>query len=210
MNSHHVRIVEAVLFASRDPVSVEKLAAFLPSGSDVESLIQTLRDDYAHRGVQLVFHGGGWAFRTAPDLAAHLRTEQREVRRLSRAAVEVLAIIAYHQPVTRAEIEDMRGVSLSKGTLDALMEAGWVAPRGRRKVPGRPLQWGTTPEFLSHFALDSLESLPSVKELKAAGLLDIRPNAGAYGNRAGEDVPPVDADDEPLTGEADEEADEEV
>lgn len=196
MNSHHVRILEAALFASREPLSVEKLATFLPSGADVAVVIQTLRDDYAHRGVQLAFHAEGWAFRTAPDLAAHLRTEQREQRRLSRAAVEVLAIIAYHQPVTRAEIEDMRGVSLSRGTLDALMEAGWVAPRGRRKVPGRPLQWGTTTDFLSHFSLDSLESLPSIRELKASGLLDIRPNAGAYGNRAEEEEKPVDMDDD--------------
>ena len=191
-----LRLVEAVLFAAAAPVDARDLAARLPEGADLAAILATLRADYAPRGVVLVERDGKWAFRTAPDLAGRLAVETTQLRRLSRAAVEVLAIIAYHQPVTRAEIEEIRGVALSKGTLDALFEAGWVRPRGRRRTPGRPLQWATTEGFLDHFGLEAVGDLPDLRELKASGLLDARPAADAYGNRAVAGGPLVD------TGEA--------
>jgi segregation and condensation protein B len=160
------------------------IASRLPEGTDVPALLEELQTHYAARGFVLVRRGQGWAFRTAPDLAEELKVEQTQERRLSRAAVETLAIIAYHQPVTRAEIEEIRGVALSKGTLDILFAAGWVRPKGRRRTPGRPLTWGTSEAFLDHFGLASLDDLPGVKELEAAGLLDARAASGAYGNRA--------------------------
>ncbi len=175
-----LRLLEALLFASAEPLDEEALARYLDDAADTHELLRELVDCYAGRGVNLVRLAGGWAFRTAPDLAAKLRIERPVAKKLSRAAVETLAVIAYHQPVTRAEIEEIRGVALGKGTLDILMEAGWVRPRGRRAGPagpGRPLLWVTTPGFLVHFGLDSLTELPGVDELRAAGLLDLAPAA---------------------------------
>jgi len=151
-----------------------------------------LQQTYQDRGIQLVRRDNRWAFRTAPDLAAALVVESHVERKMSRAAIETLAIIAYHQPVTRAEIEEIRGVALSKGTLDVLFEAGWVRPRGRRQTPGRPMLWATTPAFLDHFGLVALDDLPGVEELKAAGLLDARPGLSSYANRAAEDGDLID------------------
>jgi len=173
--AEHLRLVEALLFAAAEPLSEEALALKLPEGADVHGLLAQLAAAYAERGVNLVHLAGGWTFRTAPDLAPALRDERTVARKLPRAAVETLAIIAYHQPVTRADIEQIRGVALARGTLDRLLEAGWVRPRGRRDSPGRPLMWGTTDEFLVHFGLGSLKELPGVDELRAAGLLDMGP-----------------------------------
>lgn len=166
-----VRAVEAALFAAEEPMSAEALSAHL-AGADVRPALGELEAHYRQRGVRLVERGGRWQFQTAPDLAHLLRREREQVRRLSRAATEVLAIVAYHEPVSRAEIEAIRGVQTSGGTLDVLMEAGWVRVAGRREVPGRPVIYATTPEFLSHFGLESRRDLPGVDELKAAGLLD--------------------------------------
>jgi len=168
----HQRMVEAILFASETPLSIEDIAERLPEGADVEAHIVALIEEYANKGVNLVKLAGKFMFRTAEDLAFLLRREVDEPRKLSRAAVETLSIIAYHQPVTRAEIEDIRGVTISKGTLDVLMEAGWVRMMGRRKTPGRPVTYGTTVEFLVHFGIESIKDLPGLQELKAAGLLD--------------------------------------
>lgn len=167
-----MRILEARLFAADKPLSAAQLAESLPDDTDVAALLARLQEDYAGRGVHLVRAGGKWAFRTAEDLAYLLERHAVEERRLSRAALETLAIIAYHQPVTRAEIEEVRGVSISKGTLDMLMEVGWVRPRGRRRAPGKPLTYGTNEDFLVHFGLDTLGDLPGLAELKGAGLLD--------------------------------------
>ena len=169
-----LRILEAMLFASHAPLSEKDLAVRLPEGANIVGMLDELKAQFANRGVHLTPVGTGWAFRTAPDLAAYMEIEKSVVRRLSRAAVETLAIVAYHQPVTRAEIEEIRGVSLSRGTLDILLEAGWIRPRGRRQVPGKPITWGTSDAFLDHFGLESLSALPGVEELKAAGLLDKR------------------------------------
>ncbi len=172
IDPEQLRLVEALLFAAKEPLDAATLTARLPEGSDLAALLGALEEHYAPRGINLMRLAGRWWFATAPDLG-FLLEEQREVsRKLSRAAVETLAIVAYHQPVTRAEIEEIRGVALSKGTLDVLMEAGWVRPRGRRRVPGRPVTYGTTDEFLIHFGLDTLQDLPGIEELKAAGLLD--------------------------------------
>jgi segregation and condensation protein B len=170
-----VRLLEALLFAALEPLSEEELTRRLGAETDVSGLLGELSEHYAGRGVNLVRLAGGWTFRTAPDLAPNLRSERAVSRKLSRAAVETLAIVAYHQPVTRAEIEAIRGVALARGTLDRLLEAGWVRPRGRRDSPGRPLTWATTPAFLAHFGLDSLNELPGIDELRAAGMLDIGP-----------------------------------
>ena len=167
-----LRAVEATLFAADAPLSVQDIAFYVGEGSDVKALLAELQGHYAGRGVELVERGGRWHFQTAADLAHILRREREESRRLSRAAVETLAIIAYHEPVSRAEIEAIRGVQISKGTLDVLMEAGWVRPAGRREVPGRPLTYATTQEFLSHFGLKSRRDLPGMDDLQAAGLLD--------------------------------------
>jgi segregation and condensation protein B len=173
--TQEVRLLEALLFASPEPLTEAELTRRLGEETDVAGLLQELGEAYAERGVNLVRLAGGWTFRTAPDLAPNLRSERAVSRRLSRAAVETLAIIAYHQPVTRAEIEAIRGVALARGTLDRLLEAGWVRPKGRREAPGRPLTWATTPAFLAHFGLDTLNELPGIDELRAAGLLDIGP-----------------------------------
>lgn len=175
--AQQLRLVEALLFAADGPLGEEAISRHLDEAADVPELLRELAQIYAGRGVNLARLAGGWAFRTAPDLAAKLRIERPVARKLSRAAVEVLAAIAYHQPVTRGEIEQIRGVALGKGTIDALMEAGWVRPKGRRAGPGRPLLWVTTPEFLVHFGLDSLKDLPGVDELRSAGLLDLAPTA---------------------------------
>jgi segregation and condensation protein B len=166
-----VRAVEATLFAAEEPMTAEALSTHL-HGADVLPALRELAAHYADRGVQLVERGRRWQFQTAPDLAHLLRREREQVRRLSRAATEVLAIVAYHEPVSRAEIEAIRGVQTGAGTLDTLMEAGWVRVTGRREVPGRPVIYATTPEFLSHFGLKSRRDLPGIDELKAAGLLD--------------------------------------
>ncbi len=170
--SQHLRIIEAILFASGEPVAAAKFQQFLPEGTDVDGLLAALQDNYAHRGVNLVQVAGKWALRTAEDLSFVLRREAVEQKRLSRAALETLAIVAYHQPVTRADIEDIRGVAMSKGTLDILLDIGWVKMRGRRKTPGRPVTYGTTEAFLSQFGLNELMDLPGLQELKGAGLLD--------------------------------------
>jgi len=173
-----LRILEAMLFSSSAPLAERVIVARMPEGADVQGLLAELQAHYANRGVHLRRVGQGWAFRTAPDLGPHLRIETEVQRRLSRAALETLAIIAYHQPITRAEIEELRGVSLSRGTLDTLLEAGWIRPRGRRRSAGRPTTWGTTEDFLDHFGIETIEDLPGLDELKAAGLLDRRPGFG--------------------------------
>ena len=169
-----LRLIEALLFAAGEPLDNKTLAGRLPEGVDIDAAMRRLQAEYAPRGVNLVRVAGKWMFRTANDLAWLLARDSVEPKKLSRAANETLAIIAYHQPVTRAEIEDIRGVSVSKGTLDVLMETGWVRPRGRRKAPGRPLTFGTTETFLSHFGLEAVGDLPGLDELKGTGLLDGR------------------------------------
>ena len=165
------RMVEAVLFAALEPLSPDTIRAHV-GPVDVRAALARLGQDYAGRGIQLVERAGRWHFQTAPDLAHLLRREREDQRRLSRAAIETLAIVAYHEPVSRADIEAIRGVQISRGTLDVLMEAGWVRPAGRREVPGRPLTYATTPEFLTHFGLVSRRDLPGIDDLRAAGLLD--------------------------------------
>jgi segregation and condensation protein B len=171
--------VEAALFASEAPLSPAEIAEHVGPHVDVPQALAILAQDYAGRGIELVERGARWHFQTAPDLAHILRREKDEARKMSRAAVETLAIIAYHEPVSRAEIEAIRGVQISRGTLDVLMEAGWVRPAGRREAPGRPLTYATTAGFLSHFGLQSRRDLPGIDDLKAAGLLD--PLNGAMG-----------------------------
>ncbi|MBN43834.1 MAG: SMC-Scp complex subunit ScpB [Alphaproteobacteria bacterium] len=175
-----VRLAEAVLFAAAEPLDATEIAAQLPNGTDISGLLDELRRLYAGRGVNLISVAGKWALRTAPDLAGKIKIGRQSQRRLSRAAHETLAVIAYHQPVTRPEIEEIRGVSLSKGTMDALFEANWIKPGRRRNAPGRPLTWVTTPTFLSHFGLEDLKDLPGVQELKSAGLIDSRPAVSIY------------------------------
>jgi segregation and condensation protein B len=185
-----VRAVEATLFAAEEPMSAEAISTHL-GGAEVREALKTLEAHYDKRGIRLVERGKQWQFQTAPDLAHLLRREREQARKLSRAATEVLAIVAYHEPVSRAEIEAIRGVQTSSGTLDVLMEAGWVRVIGRREVPGRPVIYATTPEFLSHFSLASRKDLPGIEELRAAGLLD-----------------PVDDAYEALTSVKEDEADE--
>jgi segregation and condensation protein B len=170
--AEELRILEALLFAAAAPLDEKDLASRLPAGVDIRALLMQLQRDYASRGVNLVRIGGKWALRTASDLAWLMTHESVVTRKLSRAAIETLAIVAYHQPVTRAEVEEIRGVSTSKGTLDVLLETGWVRLRGRRKAPGRPVTYGTSEAFLSHFGLDALGDLPGLDELKGAGLVD--------------------------------------
>lgn len=176
------RIVEALLFAATEPVSTDFLAERLPEGTDIGAILEDIKTLYADRGVNLARVAGKWSLRTAEDLSPHLRIERKVTRKPSRAAVESLAIIAYHQPVTRSEVEEIRGVSVSKGSFDVLLEAGWIRPVGRRRTPGRPTTWGTTPDFLEMFGLDSLADLPGVDELKASGLLDTRPAGTIIGD----------------------------
>jgi segregation and condensation protein B len=187
----HLRMVEAVLFAAEEPLDVANIADKLPSEADIAGLLQAVQEKYASAGFTLQKLGNKWAFRSATDLAHVLQKHVVQQRRLSRAALETMAIIAYHQPTTRAEIEDIRGVSVSKGTLDVLLESEWVKIRGRRKVPGRPVTYGTTDTFLSYFGLERLQDLPGLDELKAAGLLDGRLPPG-FG------VPEPDPDNDPT------------
>ncbi|WP_246752979.1 SMC-Scp complex subunit ScpB [Sinorhizobium sp. BG8] len=192
------RIAEALVFASSGPVSESYIAERLPMGVDVLHVMRSLKALYAGRGVNLVKVDDHWAFRTAPDLSFVIRTDEMEVRKLSRAALEVLSIIAYHQPVTRAEIEDIRGVQTSKGTLDVLMEAGWVRFRGRRRTPGRPVTFATTRDFLDNFGLEDIRDLPGMEELKGSGLLSGRiPANFRVPLPLGEDEPAGDED--PIT-----------
>ncbi|GMM62013.1 SMC-Scp complex subunit ScpB [Novosphingobium sp. IK01] len=194
-----VRAVEATLFAAQEPLTREEISRHL-RGADVRGALDELARHYAGRGVHLVERGGRWHFQTAPDLAHLLRREKDEVRRLSRAATEALAIIAYHEPVSRAEIEAIRGVQTARGTLDVLMEAGWVRVAGRREVPGRPTLYATTPAFLTHFGLGSRADLPGIGELRAAGLLD--PVDEAYAVLMGSDEPETREEDEQEAGSA--------
>ncbi len=206
LDPQHLRLLEAVLFASSEPLSERLLKNRLPAGANLKALLKHLQKDFANRGVQLVRRGQTWAFRTAPDLTTLLNKEVTMPRKLSRAAIETMAIISYHQPVTRAEIEEIRGVIISRGTIDILLELGWIGPRGRRQVPGRPMTWGTTDAFLDHFGLEGIKDLPGIEELKAAGLLDASPAIQVYRSQAGESgeeqgVLPVAAED-PEDGEA--------
>jgi segregation and condensation protein B len=166
------RAVEAVLFAATEPMTVAAITTHLNDAPGIRDALARLQGDYEGRGIELVVRGDRWHFQTAPDMAHLLRRDREEPRKLSRAGIETLAIIAYHEPATRAEIEAIRGVQISKGTIDVLMEAGWVRPAGRREVPGRPLLYATTPDFLAHFGLSSRRDLPGIDDLKAAGLLD--------------------------------------
>ncbi|HEY9211751.1 MAG TPA: SMC-Scp complex subunit ScpB [Ancylobacter sp.] len=173
-----LRLLEAMLFAAGEPLDEATIASRLPEGADIRALLSELSADYAPRGVNLVRVAGKWMLRTAPDLGFLLARDKPEPRRLSRAALETLAIIAYHQPVTRAEIEEIRGVSTNKGTLDVLLEAGWARMRGRRRSPGRPVTYGTTEVFLVHFGLDAIQDLPGLEELRGTGFIDARVSAG--------------------------------
>ena len=192
-----LRLLEALLFASAEPIDQAALAKRMPDGVDIKAALAQLQAEYAPRGVNLVRVANKWTFRTAGDLSWLMTRESTETRRLSRAAIEVLAIIAYHQPVTRAEIEEIRGVITSKGTLDVLLETGWIRPRGRRKTPGRPLTFGTTEAFLSQFSLEALGDLPGLEELKGTGLLDSRLPSG-FSVPTPSDDPALREDEEPL------------
>jgi segregation and condensation protein B len=192
-----LRLLEAMLFASPEPLDEASLAARLPQGIDVHAALLDLQQEYASRGVNLVRINSKWTFRTAGDLAWLLSTETVETRKLSRAAIETLAIIAYHQPVTRAEIEDIRGVTTSKGSVDVLLETGWIRPRGRRKSPGRPVTYGTTETFLSHFGLDAVGDLPGLDELRGSGLLDGRLPPG-FSVPMPSDDPALQEDEDPF------------
>jgi segregation and condensation protein B len=198
-----IRRLEALLFAAAEPLDVKTLARALDDGDSVEALLAELQQQYHDRGVSLVKVAGRWQFRTADDLSYLLERQQKEERKLSRAALETLAIIAYHQPVTRAEIEEIRGVSTSPGTLDVLMETSWIRPRGRRRAPGRPLTYGTTELFLSHFGLDAIKDLPGLADLKAAGLLDSNLPPG-FTVPEPTDVAALMPDELPLTDDGDE------
>ena len=191
-----LRLIEAILFASAEPLGEKALAARLPEGADLTGLLQELTGLYANRGVHLMQFEDRWAFRTAPDLTSRLQTETLVQRKLSKAAIETLAIIAYHQPVTRAEIEEIRGVALSRGTLDTLLEATWIKPKGRRQTPGRPVTWVTTDAFLDHFGLESRDALPGIEELRAAGLLDARSAISTLGAQAMAAIAPADEEGE--------------
>ena len=197
-DSRTVRLIEAVLFSAAEPVRESDLAHRLPDPGQLDPALKILRSLYANRGVELYRAGDAWAFRTAPDLGDALKVRRSAVRKLSRAAVETLAVIAYHQPVTRAEIEEIRGVGQSRGTLDLLLEAGWIKPGRRRQTPGRPLTWITTQAFLDHFGLESVADLPGIADLKASGLLDKRPALEAFRSVAedalGEDAAEAEAE----------------
>ena len=194
----NLRMVEAIVFASSEPVSEKALLGRLPEGTDLQPVLEELKQIYSARGVNFVQIGTNWAFRTADDLGFLLQREAVEVKKLSRAALEVMAIIGYHQPVTRAEIEEVRGVVTSKGTLDVLMETGWVRMRGRRRTPGRPVTYGTTDDFLSHFGLSELADLPGLEELKGAGLLQSQLPAN-FSMPFPDDDEALKEDEEPFT-----------
>ncbi len=175
-DNEHVRMVEALLFAAREPLDEISIAARLPEGANTLAVLQVLEKHYENKGFNLVKLAGKWQFLTAPDLSWLLQDEKEKTRKLSRAALETLAIIAYHQPITRTEIEEIRGVGLSRGVMDVLFDAGWIRPRGRRRTPGKPVTYGITEEFLIHFGLDDIRDLPGFDELKAAGLLTTEPS----------------------------------
>ena len=198
VNIEHLRMTEALLFAASEPLDAKALGSTLPDGADVPALLEELQRVYEGRGVTLVCVAEKWQFRTAPDLAFLLRKEKPEQRRLSRAAIETMAIVAYHQPVTRAEIEDIRGVMLSKGTIDALMEVGWVKIRGRKRTPGRPVTYGTTEAFLVQFGLENVSHLPGMDKLKAAGFLEAIPPSEFDVPTPSDQLAP---DEDPYTGE---------
>jgi segregation and condensation protein B len=202
INPEHLRMVEALLFAASEPLDIKALSTSLPESADMPVLLAALQDLYEKRGVNLCCIGGKYQFRTASDLAFLLRKEQPEQKRLSKAAIETLAIIAYHQPVTRAEIEDIRGVAMSKGTIDILMEIGWIKIRGRKRTPGRPVTYGTSEAFLVQFGLESVAHLPGLDELKAAGFLEAMPPSGFDVPNPSEELGP---DEEPYLGEESEE-----
>jgi segregation and condensation protein B len=195
-----LRIVEALLFAASEPLDEATLAQHFVDGDDMPALLEELQSLYAARGVNLVKVAGKWAFRTSDDLSFLLEKHAVEQRRLSRAALETLAIIAYHQPVTRAEIEEIRGVSTSSGTIDILLETGWIKLRGRRRAPGRPVTYGTTASFLEHFGFDQIQDLPGLTELKGAGLLDSNLPPG-FSMPNPDDAPDLREDEEPLEDE---------
>jgi segregation and condensation protein B len=195
-----LRIVEALLFAAAEPLDELALARHFVEGEDVQALLEELQSLYAGRGVNLVRVAGKWAFRTSDDLSFLLEREAVAQRRLSRAALETLAIIAYHQPVTRAEIEEIRGVTMSRGTIDVLLETGWIKLRGRRRAPGRPVTYGTTEFFLEHFGFDSIQDLPGLNELKGAGLLDSNLPPG-FSMPNPDDAPDLRDDEDPLEDE---------
>jgi len=191
-----LRFLEAVLFAASEPLTEKVMAQRLPDDADVKGLLEELTAHYANRGVNLMQFDGRWAFRTSPDLSHRMSIERKVVRKLTRAAIETLAIIAYHQPVTRAEIEEIRGVAISKGTLDSLLEADWIKPAGRRETPGRPVTWATTTGFLEHFNLESCAALPGIEELRAAGLLDARSSISTLGTQGNTVLPPDGAQEQ--------------
>jgi segregation and condensation protein B len=195
--TEELRILEALLFAADEPLDEKVLAARMPAGADVRALLVELQSEYANRGVNIVRVGGKWSLRTAGDLAWLLTHETVVSKKLSRAAIETLAIVAYHQPVTRAEIEEIRGVTTSKGTLDVLLETGWIRLRGRRKAPGRPVTYGTTEAFMSHFGLEALTDLPGLDELKGAGLIEKSLPAG-FTIPIPSDDPALREDEDPL------------
>jgi segregation and condensation protein B len=195
-HAEHLRLLEALLFAAASPLDDASIAARLPDGADVAGLIAELARHYEPRGVNVVRIAAGWTLRTAPDLAPKLKLEQTVTRKLSRAAIETLAIIAYHQPVTRGEIEEIRGVVVSSGTLDVLMEAGWITPKGRRETPGRPVTWVTTEAFLTHFGLGDRRDLPGIEELKAAGLIGPRPDLTLAETAMANEAPAASDEDE--------------
>jgi segregation and condensation protein B len=197
VRAEELRLLEAMLFASAEPLDEKSLAARMPQGVDVHTALVRLQEEYATRGVNLVRIAGKWTFRTAIDLSWLMSKETVETRKLSRAAIETLAIIAYHQPVTRAEIEEIRGVTTSKGSVDVLLETGWIRPRGRRKTPGRPVTYGTNEAFLSHFGLDAVGDLPGLDELKGSGLLDGRLPPG-FSVPMPSDDPVLRDDEDPL------------
>lgn len=194
-----VRIAEALLFAATEPLEEGEISRHMASGVDVRSVLEELREHYTGRGVNLARVAKRWYFRTAPDLGWLLSRDQQEQKKLSKAALETLAIVAYHQPVTRAEIEDIRGVAISRGTIDVLMETGWVRLRGRRKAPGRPVTYGTTENFLLHFGLESITDLPGLDELRSAGLFDGRLPKG-FGVPTPSDDAELREDEDPLEG----------
>jgi segregation and condensation protein B len=214
IDPQHLRLLEAVLFTATEPLTEAAIADRLPDGMPVAAALAQLRDIYAGRGINVALANGRWFMRTAEDLAEMLRVHMKVQRRLSRAAMETLAIIAYHQPVTRAEIEEIRGVGLSKGTLDALFESGWIGPKGRRRTAGRPVTWGTMPAFFTTFGIESIKDLPGLDDLRAAGLLDKRPAIQITDTQGGlEDEPEEEEADEALDmylPELEEEGDEEA
>jgi len=193
----HMRLLEALLFAASVPLDEKTLGSRLPEDVDLKASLRALQAEYSTRGVNLVRIAGKWTFRTAGDLSWLLTKEATVPKKLSRAAIETLAVIAYHQPVTRAEVEEIRGVVMSKGTFDVLMETGWIKPRGRRKVPGRPITYGTSEDFLSHFGLEVLGDLPGLEELKGSGLLDHRLPPG-FAVPMPSDDPMLQDDEDPL------------